>query len=142
MAKNMIYSDIESERRVAVVGSNVAPGSPRIVGGRPVVTITGSGNYTGNQVTMTANGVTTVLAGGRGGVGLRDDEATVTPTGSYAFNVTGASASIARGTAVYLTSGNVPTLTATGNTKFGIVEFFRGELSATDTVVTIGVNLG
>lgn len=142
MAKNMIYSDIETERRVAVVGSNVAPGSPRIVGGRPVVTITGSGNYDGNKITMTANGVTTVLAGGRGGVGLRDDEATVSPTGSYAFNVTGASSSTARGTAVYLTSGNSVTLTATGNTKFGIVEFFRGELSATDTVVTIGVNLG
>lgn len=142
MAKNMIYSDIETERRVAVVGSNVAPGSPRIVGGRPVVTITGSGDYAGNQITMTANGVTTVLAGGRGGVGLLDNEATVSPTGSYAFNVTGASASTPRGTAVYLTSGNVPTLTATNNTKFGIVEFFRGELSATDTVVTIGVNLG
>lgn len=142
MAKNMVYSDIESERRPAVVGNNVAPGSPRIVGGRPVVTITGSGDYAGNAITLTANGTTTTLAGGRGGVGLADNEATVTPTGSYAFNVTGASASTARGTAVYLTSGNSVTLTATGNTKFGIVEFFRGELSATDTVVTIGVNLG
>lgn len=142
MAKNMVYSDIESERRPAVVGNNVAPGSPRIVGGRPVVTITGSGDYAGNAITVTANGTTTTIAGGRGGVGLADNEATVSPTGSYAFNVTGASASTARGTAVYLTSGNSVTLTATGNTKFGIVEFFRGELSATDTVVTIGVNLG
>lgn len=142
MAKNMIYSDIESERRTAVVGANVAPGSPRIIGGRPVVTITGSGNYAGNAVTMTANGVTTTLAGGRGGVGLLDTEATVSPTGSYALPVTGASVSTTRGTPVYLTSGNVATLTATNNTKFGIVEFFRGELSATDTVVTIGVNLG
>lgn len=142
MTKNMVYSDVESERRTAIVGTNVAPGSPRIVGGRPVVTITGSGDYVGNAITLTANGVTTTLAGGRGGVGLLDTEATVTPTGSYAFDVTGASAATARGTAVYLTSGNVVTLTASGNTKFGIVEFFRGELSATDTVVTIGVNLG
>lgn len=142
MTKNMVYSDVESERRPAVVGTNVAPGSPRIVGGRPVVTITGSGDYAGNAVTLTANGVTTTLAGGRGGVGLADNEATVSPTGSYAFPVTGATSATARGTAVYLTSGNVVTLTASGNTKFGIVEFFRGELSATDTVVTIGVNLG
>lgn len=142
MATNVIYDGIKSEQRPAVVGSNVAPGSPRIVGGRPVVTITGSGDYAGNTISMTANGETTVLAGGRGGVGLLDNEATVSPSGTYAFNVTGASAATARGTAVYLTSGNTVTLTASGNTKFGIVEFFRGETSATDTAVTIGINLG
>lgn len=142
MTKNMVLSDIESERRTAVVGSNVAPGTALIIGGRPVVTITGSGDYAGNAITMTANGVTTTLAGGRGGVGLLDNEATVSPTGSYAFPVTGASASTARGATVYRTSGGTLTLTEGTNVKFGIVEFFRGELSATDTVVTIGVNLG
>jgi len=142
MTTNMILSDIESERRTATVGNDVAPGTALIIGGRPVVTITGSGDYDGNAITMTANGVTTTLFGGSGGVGLADDEATVSPTGSYAFPVTGASAATARGTAVFRTSGGVLTLTSSGNTLFGIVEFFRGELSATDTVVTIGVNLG
>ena len=142
MAKNMIYSDAETDRRVAVVGNDVAPGTALIVGGRPVVTITGSGDYDGNAITMTANGKTTTLLGGRGGVGLQDDEATVTASGTWAFPVAGATASTDRGETVYLTSAGALTLTASGNTKFGIVEFFRGEKSATDTAVTIGVNLG
>lgn len=142
MTTNMVYSDIEGERRPAVVGNDVAPGTPLIIGGRPVVAITGSGDYDGNQITMTANGTTTVLAGGRGGVGLADNEATVSPTGSYAFDVAGASASTPRGTVVYRTSAGALTLTVGSNVKFGIVEFFRGEKSTTDTVVTIGVNLG
>lgn len=143
MALNVIFSDIETERRATVVGNDVAPGTPMIVGGRPVVTITGSGDYDGNAVTLNIPGETPlVLAGGRGGVSLQDDEATVSPTGTYAFPVTGASAATAKGTVVYLTSGGVLTLTEASNTKWGVVEFFRGEESATDTAVTIGINLG
>lgn len=144
MALNVIFSDIESERRTAIVGSNVAPGSPRLIGGRPVVTITGSGDYT-NGLTTTGDTVIDKLLGvgvANGGIGLLPTEATVTPTGTYAFPVTGATSGTARGATVYITSGNVLTLTSSGNTKFGIVEFFRGEDSATDTAVTIGVNLG
>ena len=142
MALNVIFSDIESERRAVPVGNNVAPGTAIIQGGRPAVTITGSGDYDGNAVTVTANGKTTVIAGGRGGVSLLDNYATVSYTGTYAFDVTGATSATAPGTVVYRTSGGVLTLTASGNTKYGVVEFFRGELSATDTAVTIGVNLG
>lgn len=144
MALNVIFSDVESERRTAVVGTNVAPGTALIVGGRPVVTITGSGDYAG---TLTSTGDATLntllgIGSHRGGVGLLDNEATVSPTGTYAFPVTGASAATARGTTVYRTTGGALTLTEGTNVKFGIVEFFRGELSATDTAVTIGVNLG
>lgn len=140
MATNMIMADVESQRYVAEVGNDVAPGTALVLGGVPVVTITGSGDYDGNAITMTANGVTTTLAGGRGGVGLADDQATVSPTGAYAFDVTGASAAaITPGvTQVYITSGGVLTLTSTSNTAFGIAEFFRGETSVTDTVVRIG----
>lgn len=140
MALNVIFSDIESERRQVTVGNDVAPGTALIQGGRPAVTITGSGDYAGNAVTVTANGETTVLAGGRGGVSLRDDEATVTYTGTYAFDVEGASVSTEGGTPVFI-DGNDLTLTDTG-TPFGVVEFYRGAKSATDTAVTIGVNLG
>lgn len=144
MALNVIFSDIESERRATTVGNDVAPGTPLIVGGRPVVTITGSGDYT-NGLTSTGNTVIDQMlevGEGQGGIGLADDQATVSPTGTYAFDVTGADKDTAPGTAVYLTSGGALTLTEGSNTKFGIVEFFRGETSATDTAVTIGVNLG
>lgn len=144
MALNVIYSDIESERRVEVVGNNVAPGSPRRLAGRSVVTLTGSGDFT-NGITTTGNAVIDKMLNvgvANGGIGLRADEATVTPTGTYAFPVAGASAATARNALVYITAGNTLTLTASGNTLFGKVEFFRGELSGTDTAVTIGVNLG
>lgn len=143
MALNVIYSDIESERRVKVVGNNVAPGSPRIIAGQAVVTLTGSGDRT-NGLTTTGNTVLDKMlevGEGQGGIGLKADEATVTPHGTYAFPVTGASVATARNTPVYITAGNTLTLTASGNTKYGVVEFFRGEKSGTDTAVTIGANL-
>lgn len=142
MALNVIFSDVESERRATTVGNDVAPGTPLIIGGRPVVTITGSGDYDGNAMTLTVGGVATTLAGGRGGVSLQDNQATVSPTGTYAFDVVGATAATAPGTVVYRIPAGGLTLTAGSNVKFGVVEFFRGELSATDTAVTIGVNLG
>lgn len=142
MATNRVYADIETERRTAVVGNDVAPGTPLIIGGRPVVTVTGSGDHE-NTVTIDLGAgrtITSTIPGG--GIGLLPNEATVTPTGSWAFPVAGATAATARGAAVYLASNGTLTLTATDNDQFGIVEFFRGELSPTDTVVTIGVNLG
>ena len=144
MARNVIFSEVESERRATTVGNDVAPGTPLIVGGRPVVTITGSGDYT-NGLTSTGNTVIDEMLDvgvGQGGIGLAADQATVSPTGTYAFDVAGADEDTVPGTAVYLASDGSLTLTVGSNTKFGIVEFFRGETSATDTAVTIGVNLG
>ena len=140
MAKNQVFADVESRRFVAHVGTDVAPGTPLLLGTVPVATITGSGDYDGNVVSLTAGSTTIPLAGGRGGIGLKNPEATVSPTGAYGWPVTGATeASIVNGvTAVYITSAGALTLTATDNTRFGTALFFRGELSATDTVVKIG----
>lgn len=140
MAKNQVFADVESRRFVAVVGNDVAPGVPLLLGGVPVATITGSGDYDGNAVSITVGSTTTTLAGGRGGIGLKATEATVSPTGAYGWPVTGATAAnIVNGvTTVYITSAGALTLTATDNTRFGTALFFRGELSATDTVVKIG----
>lgn len=143
MALNVIFSDIRSERRVVPVGNNVAPGTPLILGGRPAITITGSRDYAGNAITVNGNGESIVIAGGRGGESLpTDDSGTVTFTGTYTFPVAGATAATEYGTPVYIEADGDLTLTDTGNTKYGIVEFFRGTESATDTAVTIGVNLG
>lgn len=139
MATNQVFRDVESRRYVAEVGNNVAPGTPLVLGGVPVVTITGSGDYDGNKVTVTGGGVTHILAGGRGGVGLADDQATVSPTGGYAFDVAGADDTIVQGvTPIYIDGSGDLTVTEAANTRFGTALFFRGELSATDTVVKIG----
>lgn len=143
MALNVIFSDIESERRAVPVGNNVAPGTAIIQGGRPAVTLTGSRDYAGNQISLVVGGETMILQEGRGGESLpADNYATVTYTGTYAFDVAGASVATAPGTVVYRTAGGALTLTVGSNVKFGVVEFFRGSASATDTAVTIGVNLG
>lgn len=147
MADNVIFSDVRSERRAATVGNNIAPGTAIIQGGRPAVTITGSGDYAGNAITVSGRvaGVqqSIVLAGGRGGESLQDDQATVTYTGTYTWPVAGADVDTEQGTPVYLVEADgTLTLTETGNIKFGVVEFYRGTESATDTAVTIGVNLG
>jgi len=141
---NVIFSDVRSERRAVPVGNNVAPGTPIISAGVPAITITGSRDYAGNAVTVNANGESIVIAGGIGGQSLpADDYATVTFTGTYGLDVAGATlADATYGKPVYITSAGALTLTATGNTKYGTVEFFRGTESATDTAVTIGINRG
>lgn len=139
MALNVIFSDIRSERRARPVGNNVAPGTPIINGGQPAVTLIGSRDYAGNAVTVTANGESLVLAGGRGGESLpADNYATITFSGTYAFPVAGATVATAPGTLVYRETDGDLTLTEGTNVLFGRVEFFRGTDSATDTAVTIG----
>lgn len=136
---NVLFSDVRSERRERKVGNNVAPGTPLISGTRPAITVTGSQDYKGNEVSASANGQTLVLSPGKGGESLAGpDYATVTFTGSYYLPVEGADASTAQGTAVYIKADKSLTLTDTGNTFYGEVELFRGTLSATDTAVTIG----
>ena len=139
MALNVIFSDIRSERRARPVGNNVAPGTPLINGGQPAVTLTGSRDYAGNAITATGNGETIVIAGGRGGESLPDDDyATITFSGTYTFPVAGASTATEPGTLVYIETDGDLTLTEGTNTLFGRVEFWRGKDSATDTAVTIG----
>ena len=142
MALNQIMRDVESQRFVAKVGNNVAPGTPLVLAGVPVVTITGSGDYKpAGSAVVTSNGVSIPLGPQRGGIGLKDDHATVSPTGAYALPVAGASAAaITPGaTKVYFNATNdTLTLTVGTNELFGVAEWFRGETSATDTVVRIG----
>ena len=148
MAFDWVYLDARGERRPRPVGSKVPPVTPVHVDGRPGVTVTGSGNYAGQQGTITKPAVDGLKAveikfgNSRGGESLQDNEATVAFTGTIGGPVTGASAATAVGTPVFRTSAGALTLTSASNTKFGVVEFFRGEKSATDTAVTFGVNLG
>ena len=139
MALNVIFSDIRSERRARPVGNNGAPGTPLSDGGQPAVALAGSRDCAGNAISVTGNGETIVIAGGRGGESLPDDDyATITFSGTYTFPVAGASTATEPGTLVYIETDGDLTLTEGTNTLFGRVEFWRGKDSATDTAVTIG----
>lgn len=142
MALNQIMRDVESQRFVAEVGTGTAPGTALVLGGTPVVTVTGSGDYVPDgSLTITSNGVSIPLGPQRGGIGLQDTHATVSPTGAWAFPVVGATAqNISPGVTPVYFDGDTDelTLTSTDNTLFGVAEWFRGETSATDTVVRIG----
>jgi hypothetical protein len=146
MADNMIYQDLEHQRRAVYVGSNVAPGTPLLDAGRPAVTITGSGDHVITREIDFGGGRKTTVTVPGGGVGLLPTQATVTYTGTFAFDVVGATLAAAyeadgSGKTVYITAAGTLTLTEADNTPFGVVDFFRGELSPTDTAVKIGVTL-
>lgn len=149
MANNMIFSDIPSTRRVLDVGTKVAPGTPGVFAGKGFVTLTGSGDNP--VIAHTQEGLEYTLRE-RGGVGLEDFEATCAFSGSFAFDVADADDTVVPGDPVYLVADanaeegdNVATgtltVTASGtdDVLFGYVDFFRGEYSATDTVVKIGL---
>lgn len=142
MADNMVYSDTRARRRPIEVGSKVAPGTPGVtVAGVPFVTVTGSGD---NAVTKTLVDGTVVTTSERGGVSLRDEYATVAFDGSWAFDVEGADVDVVEESPVYITAAGVLTLDADDGDAvdyepYGVVDFFRGEKSATDTVVRVGV---
>lgn len=143
--ENRIYNDIESLRRVRTVGNNVAPGTALLDAGKPAVTLTGSGDYVNTASIDFGNGDTIAFTRKGGGIGLKDNQATLTYTGTYAWDVEGASATAAydedgNGKIVYITDDGDLTLEE-GGTEFGVVDFFRGELSPTDTAVKIGVTL-
>lgn len=143
MATNMIYSDTRALRRAIEVGENVAPGTPGVtVAGVPFVTVTGSGDYSVDRVLV--DGTTRVRTVDGGGKGLRDEYATVAFDGSWAFDVAGADESVVEESPVYITAAGALTLDADDGSgvdyePYGVVDFFRGEKSATDTVVRVGV---
>lgn len=104
----------------------------------------------GNQpgVTITPRGDSTAVAtlsGGysitypNGAVGQRSDSATVAVDGTWSGAVVGADNTTPKGTLVYIDSTGALTLTATSNTKFGVVDTYPGKGSASETAVKIGV---
>lgn len=146
MATNVAYSPTESLQRPVFVGKNVAPGTPLIYGGQSVVTITGSGDYISSQSFDAGDYSLTVKH--PGGVGLQAGQATVAFDGSFLFNVAGitseATALVQDGATlkkepakVYLAANGSLTATSTGNTFFGIVDFYDAVLGK--TAVRIGV---
>ena len=123
MAKNLVYRNDNKKNRVEVLAATYAPGVPVVsLSGAPAVTVTGSGDYVKSEVIP---GVGTLSGIAAGGVGLKGKEVTLAFDGTWEFptsGITGASASTANGTKVYITSANDLTTTAGSNTFYGTVD--------------------
>lgn len=135
MALNMTQRYTQTE--VWQVGTNVAAGTAvKSTTNQPGVTLVDSGDRTRS----TTVGPYTISGIPSGGVGLPSGKATVATDGGFRFPVTGASASTAGNTLVYLLSGGTLSLTsATGAIVFGKVDRFIGETSNTETSVWVGI---
>lgn len=120
MALNLVYLGNPQNNREREVGDDVAPGTPLLLEGRPAVTLTASGGTT--KAFTTPQGYT--LSGVEiGGVGNRDEWATVAFDGTYEFDVTGALATTDNDAAVYITSAGALTLTEGSNDLYGYTDY-------------------
>lgn len=121
MATNLVYRNSDSQNRVEDLGKTLGSGVPEISkAGLPVVTVTGSADYTKTDAKfgMTLSGIPA------GGVGLKAQEVTLAFDGTWEFAVTGATSATAQGTKVYLiTATGLLTTTAGGNTEYGYVDW-------------------
>lgn len=123
MAKNLVYRNTDSQNRVETLGATYQAGVPVLsLGGKPAVTVTASGDATTTDSTSfppyTISGIP------NGGVGLTGKQVTLAFDGTWEFTgITGVTTSAAQGTVVYITSGGALTGTASGNTRFGTVDY-------------------
>lgn len=125
MATNLVYRNTDAYNRVETLGATYQAGVPVLsLGGKPAVTVTASGDATITDSTSfppyTISGVP------NGGVGLVGKQVTLAFDGTWEFaasSITGVTAASAQGTVVYITSGGALTGTASGNTRFGTVDF-------------------
>lgn len=139
MTDNMIFKDDEKTRRVYEVGSKVAPGTPVVTAEGVGVTLTGSGDNAVLGETVLPDGeIVEYVARRRGGVGLEDEEATVTFSGTFAF-VFEDSDLLEGGEVILIDASGDLVVEAEGVTgdRLGIVEFVRPEDGA--AAVKIGV---
>ena len=126
MATNLVYKNDNKKNRVEDLGETLAPGVPVVsASGAPAVTVNGSADYTVSEVIP---GVGTLSGIPAGGIGLSGQEVTLAFDGTWEFLASSFAgtapnpATIAQGTAVYITADNELTLTEGSNTVFGSVD--------------------
>lgn len=149
MAINKIYaSNQELHRDVPLADvtapaapTSVQPGVPVLVGTRPAVSLTASGNATRTQTAGLPDGITSITFA-NGGVGNLASPASATFAfdGTFEFAVTGALTTTLNGVTVYITSAGALTLTAGSNTIYGSTDYPRGfRKEAGRAAVKVGV---
>lgn len=127
MTKNMIYKYTENKTRVRTLDETVESGTPLLADdGRPAVALTASGDATStvtNADLPFGGGAQVTITYPNGGVSLYGKETTLAFDGTWEFSVPGATVATAQDTAVFITSAGELTLTDTGNTAFGHVDY-------------------
>lgn len=123
MALNTLYKSTET--RELTVPSGAVAGEPVNVGGLVGVLLTSRGN-------------TVVNGEDRGGIGNRDNAATVALNGTFIMPVTGVTSSTLQGAPVYITTARALTLTVGTNVLFGVVDGYPGKQTASACAVKIG----
>lgn len=136
MALNKIFAstqELHRDRALSLITSpstapsSIQPGVPVIIGARPAVSLTASGNATKVQSTGLPADITSVTFK-NGGVGNSEDPATASFAfdGTFEFAVTGALTSTGSEVAVYITSAGALTLTQGSNVLFGYTDYPKG----------------
>lgn len=133
MALNRIFKENERDNRARVVPEGTVSGDPLLIGTRPAVALTDRGDAT---KTVTQGDLSITLPSG--GVGLAPTEASVAFNGTFQFEVTGATTATAQDAVVYITSAGALNLTASGNTRYGTVDYPVGYFKA-DGVLPVRV---
>lgn len=133
MAKNMIYKYEEKNTRVRTLAATVEAGTPLLdpADSRPAVALTNSGDSTKTVTTadIPIGGGVTTLTYPNPGIGLIGKETTLAYDGTWEFagvvssGATPAPTSTAMGVQVYITSGGALTLSSSGNTAYGKVDY-------------------
>lgn len=132
-ALHIIYKYTESQTRVRTLAATVNANTPVLdpADDRPAVTLTRSGDAvsTVTSATVPLGGGVTSISYANGGVGLVGKEVTLAYDGTFEFagvvstGVTPAPTSTAQGDPVYITSGGELTLSSSGNTIYGHVDY-------------------
>lgn len=138
MPTNQIYKPNRNLSKVRTVGTDVAPGTPVLVDGRPGVTDGLSGGST--QVDDRFPGIE-VTYENRGNVGYESGEALVHRDGTFELDVDGVTTATPVDTKVYIDSSGDLSLTSAGNDFFGLVDYPTGYARKTGRApVQIGVS--
>lgn len=136
MALNKIFAstqELHRDRALSLITapspapSDIQPGVPVVIGSRPAVSLTASGNATKTQATGLPADITSVTFK-NGGVGNSADPASASFAfdGTFEFAVTGATTSTGSEVAVYITSAGALTLTEGSNVLFGYTDYPKG----------------
>ena len=119
MALNKIFRETPELNRALPVPSGTKAGTPLLVEGVPVVTLTARTGETATKTFSDGTSVTYSISG----ASVPDGQASCAFDGTFEFAVAGALTTTVSDVAVYITGGGVLTLTEGTNTLYGHTDY-------------------